>query len=71
MSILQMKLRHRKINQVVNVGLEAALLGFELISACFHPFPGWMALGKLPDHVEPLSPYLRNRSSLLHSQAAC
>lgn len=33
MSILQIrKLRHRTINQVVKVSLEAALLGFELMS---------------------------------------
>ena len=29
-----------------------------------------MALGKLPDHVGPLSPYLGTRNSILHSQAA-
>lgn len=72
MSILRMKLRHRKINQAVNVSFEATLLGFELMSACFHHLlPGWMALGKLPDHVELLSPSLGIRNSLLHSQAAC
>lgn len=29
-----------------------------------------MALGKLPDHAGPLSPYLGTRNSILHSQAA-